>query len=55
MSKFDTSIQCEETFTTSVLYISECCGEYLDSEQAQYEVCPCCKEHCEVLFEEYEE
>ena len=55
MSKFDMTIQCEETFKVHTLYISDCCGEYLDGEQAEFEICPRCKEHCEVLFEEYEE
>ena len=35
------------------LYISDCCGEYLASEHVEYEVCPRCKEHCEVITEEY--
>jgi len=53
MSKFDVTVQCEETFTTATLYISDCCGEYLAMEQAEYEICPRCHEHCEVLTEEY--
>ena len=53
MSKFDTNVQCEETFSIATLYISDCCGEYLTMEQAEYEICPCCHEHCEVLTEEY--
>jgi len=35
------------------LYLSDCCGEYLADEHVEYEVCPRCKEHCEVLTEDY--
>jgi hypothetical protein len=35
-----------------ILYLSDCCGEYLSDDHVQYEICPRCKEHCEVLTEE---
>jgi hypothetical protein len=53
MSKFDTAVQCEETFSVAVLYLSDCCEEYLLPEQAERGICPCCLEHCEVLTEEH--
>lgn len=49
-----------ETFTLEnrkmemqILYISDCCGAYLDDAQIQYGICNDCGEHCEVLTEEY--
>ena len=37
----------------TILYLSDCCGEYLADEHVAYEVCPRCGEHCEVVSEEY--
>jgi len=49
-----------ETFTLEnrkmemqILYISDCCGAYLDDAQIEYGICNDCGEHCEVLTEEY--
>jgi len=36
-----------------ILYISDCCGAYLDDAQIEYGICNDCGEHCEVLTEEY--
>lgn len=36
-----------------ILYISDCCGEYLCDEHIAYEICPRCKEHCEIITEDY--
>ena len=53
MMKFSTNVQCEEVFTPVTLFISDCCGEYMDSVEADHELCPCCHEHCEVITEEW--
>jgi hypothetical protein len=37
----------------TILYLSDCCGAYLSDEHICYEICPDCREHCEVLTEEY--
>ena len=37
----------------TTLYISDCCGEYLADDHVEYEVCPQCKEHCDVITEYY--
>ena len=49
-----------ETFTLEIekmemqiLYISDCCGSYLDDCHIEYGICNDCGEHCEVLTEEY--
>jgi len=49
-----------ETFTLEnrkmeiqILYISDCCGSYLDDCHVEYGICNDCGEHCEVLTEEY--
>jgi len=39
----------------TTLYLSDCCGEYLADEHVEYEVCPRCKEHCEIVTEKYVE
>ena len=36
-----------------ILYISDCCGAYLDDAEIEYGICNDCFEHCEVLIEEY--
>lgn len=36
-----------------ILYISDCCGAYLADCHVEYGICPDCREHCEVLTEEY--
>jgi len=50
-----------ETFTLEIekmemqiLYISDCCGSYLDDAQIEYGICNDCGEHCEVIQEEHE-
>jgi len=35
----------------TIFYSSDCCGEYIADEHVQYEVCPRCKEHCEIVTE----
>jgi hypothetical protein len=49
-----------ETFTLEnrkmemqILYISDCCGAYLDDAQIEYGICNDCGEHCEIITEEY--
>ena len=36
-----------------ILYISDCCGAYLADCHVEYEICPDCQDHCEVVREEY--
>lgn len=36
----------------SVIFTSDCCGANMTFAQADYEICPCCLEHCEVIGEE---
>ena len=36
-----------------ILYISDCCGSYLDDAQVEYGICNDCGEHCEIITEEY--
>ena len=36
-----------------ILYISDCCGSYLDDAQIEYGICNDCGEHCEIITEEY--
>jgi hypothetical protein len=36
-----------------ILYISDCCGAYLDDDEIEYGICNDCFEPCEVLIEEY--
>ena len=43
----------EKKMQIEILYISDCCGSYLSDEHVAYEICPDCKEHCEVIREEY--
>lgn len=45
-------MQIEETFRLEAIYVSDCCGEYLTEGEAEHELCPACREHCEVIFEE---
>ena len=35
------------------VYVSDCCGAYLDDAQIEHGICHDCGEHCEVLTEEY--
>jgi len=49
-----------ETFTLEIekmemqiLYISDCCGSYLDDCHIEYGICNDCGEHCEIVTEEY--
>ena len=51
MSKFDTNVQCEEQYTEVQVAVSGCCNVFLDDMEVQYEVCPCCKDHCEVIID----
>jgi len=36
-----------------ILYISDCCGAYLDDAQIEHGICNDCGEHCEIITEEY--
>jgi len=36
-----------------ILYISDCCGSYLDDCHIEYGICNDCGEHCEIITEEY--
>ena len=40
-------------YEVTILYLSDCCGAYMSDEHICYEVCPDCKDHCEVVIEEY--
>jgi hypothetical protein len=53
MISFARDIQVEETYLYDILYASECCGEYMTREEVEYSICPKCKEHCDVVVEEY--
>ena len=35
-----------------VVYVSDCCGAYLDDACVQHGICCDCAEHCEVIKEE---
>jgi len=35
-----------------IMLTSDCCGVIVDGIFAQYEICPDCKEHCEIISEE---
>ena len=35
------------------VYVSDCCGAYLDDAHVQHGICHECGEHCEVLTQEY--
>jgi hypothetical protein len=37
----------------NILYLSDCCGSYMGDAHIEYEICPDCREHCEVVKEEY--
>jgi hypothetical protein len=45
-------MQVEERFQNHTIYTSDCCGEYLTDGEAEHELCPRCREHCEVVCEE---
>jgi hypothetical protein len=53
MISFAREIQVEETYLYDILYVSECCGEHMTREEVEYGICPKCKEHCDVVVEEY--
>lgn len=40
-------------YEVTILYLSDCCGAYMSDEHICYEVCPDCKDHCEVVIEDY--
>jgi len=42
-----------EKMEMQILYISDCCGSYLDDAQIEYGICNDCGEHCEIITEEY--
>ena len=42
----------EELVRFEIVHVSDCCGAYLNDLEAEYEVCPECREHCEVISEE---
>jgi len=35
------------------VYVSDCCGAYLDDAHVQHGICHECGEHCEIVTEEY--
>ena len=51
MSKFDANVQCEETYRFEIVHTSGCCGAYLTDGEAEHELCPECRDHCEVICE----
>ena len=51
MIKFDTNVQVEETFIDVQIATSGCCHAFLNDIEIEHEVCPCCKDHCEVLLD----
>lgn len=53
MISFAREIQVEETFLYDILYVSECCGEYMTREQVEHGICPACQEHCDVEIQEF--
>ena len=50
MNSFD-EIQVEEFFGKVQVATSGCCNQFLNDTQIEYEVCPCCKDHCEVILD----
>ena len=50
MNSFD-EIQVEELFGEVQVATSGCCNQFLDDTQIEYEVCPCCGDHCEVILD----
>ena len=46
-------IESHEKMESVILYFSDCCCEPMNGEQVDYEICPCCGEHCEPVFEEW--
>ena len=42
-----------ENTINEILAFSECCCEQMSGEQLDHEVCPCCGEHCEVVYEDW--
>ena len=42
-----------EKMEMQILYISDCCGSYLDDCHIEYGICNDCGEHCEIITEEY--
>ena len=34
---------------------SDCCNEPMSGSQIDHEICPCCGEHCTVVFDRSEE
>jgi len=52
----------KQTFTLEIekmeleivtVYVSDCCGAYLDDAHVQHGICHDCGEHCEIITEEY--
>ena len=43
--------QIEETYVEVQVATSGCCNVFLDDTEVEYEVCPCCKDHCEVIID----
>ena len=35
------------------VYVSDCCGAYLDDAHVQHGICHECGEHCEIITEKY--
>jgi hypothetical protein len=53
MISFAREIQVEEKYLYDILYVSECCGEYMTREEVEHGICPKCQEHCDVEIQEY--
>ena len=51
MIKFDTNVQVEESFIDVQVATSGCCNVFLNDIEIEHEVCPCCKDHFEVLLD----
>jgi hypothetical protein len=42
-----------ENTINEILAFSDCCCEQMVGEQLDHEICPCCGEHCEVMYEDW--
>jgi len=46
-------VECHENLESVVLWFSGCCLEPMSGEQLDHEICPCCGEWTEPVFEEW--
>jgi hypothetical protein len=46
-------VECHENLESVVLWFSGCCFEPMSGEQLDHEICPCCGEWNEPVFEEW--